>query len=128
MIDGWRTQTAFRPQDIVYDLQMAGVAGIIHVDIDRRLADASTALALTMEMKANVVIPIYSSGTVHGLEDISRLRHPPNIHGAVIGEALIIGLTEPRSPMTSCPSANSRNNNREPLSSVEVHAGHEHCY
>ena len=33
MIDGWRTQTAFRPQDIVYDLQMAGVVGIIHFDI-----------------------------------------------------------------------------------------------
>ena len=29
MIDGWQTQTAFTPQDIAYDLQMAGVAGII---------------------------------------------------------------------------------------------------
>ena len=28
MIDGWRTQTAFRPADIVYDLQMRGVAGM----------------------------------------------------------------------------------------------------
>ena len=89
MIDGWRTQTAFRPQDIVYDLQMAGVAGIIHFDLDRFEGDASTALALTMEMNQDVVIPVYSSGTVHSLEDMARLRYLPNIHGVIIGEALI---------------------------------------
>ena len=89
MIDGWRTQTAYRPQDIVYDLQMAGVAGIIHFDIDRLEGDASSSLALTMEMKQAVVIPVYSSGTVHSLEDLARLRYLPNIHGVIIGEALI---------------------------------------
>jgi len=89
MIDGWRTQTAFRPQDIVYDLQMAGVAGIIHFDIDRFEGDASTSLALTMEMSRNVVIPVYSSGTVHSLDDMARLRYLPNIHGVIIGEALV---------------------------------------
>ncbi len=89
MIDGWRTQTAFRPRDIVYDLQMAGVAGIVHFDIDRFEGDASTSLALTMEMKQDVVIPVYSSGTVHSLDDMARLRYLPNIHGVIIGEALI---------------------------------------
>ena len=89
MIDGWRTQTAFRPQDIVYDLQMAGVAGIIHFDIDRFVGDASTSLALTMEMNLDVVIPVYSSGTVHSLDDMARLRYLPNIHGVIIGEALL---------------------------------------
>jgi len=89
MIDGWRTQTAFRPQDIVYDLQMSGVACIIHFDIDRLEGDASTSLALTMEMNQDVVIPVYSSGTVHSIEDMARLRYLPNIHGVIIGEALI---------------------------------------
>ena len=89
MIDGWRTQTAFRPRDIVYDLQMAGVAGIVHFDINRFEGDASTSLALTMEMKQDVVIPVYSSGTVHSLDDMARLRYLPNIHGVIIGEALI---------------------------------------
>ena len=89
MIDGWRTQTAYRPQDIVYDLQMAGVAGIIHFDINRLEGDASTSLALTMEMKQDAVIPVYSSGTVHSLDDMARLRYLPNIHGVIIGEALL---------------------------------------
>ena len=89
MIDGWRTQTAFRPRDIAYDLQMAGVAGIIHFDINRLEGDASTSLALTMEMNQDVVIPVYSSGTVHSLDDMARLRYLPNIHGVIIGEALL---------------------------------------
>ena len=89
MIDGWRTQTAFQPCDIVYDLQMAGVAGIIHFDINRFKGDASTSLALTMEMNQDAVIPVYSSGTVHSLDDMARLRYLPNIHGVIIGEALI---------------------------------------
>lgn len=91
MIDGWQTRTAFTPQDIVYDLQMAGVAGIIHFDIDRFEGEAATSLALTMEMKKNTVIPIYSSGTVQTLDDVARLRYLPDIHGVIIGRALIEG-------------------------------------
>lgn len=91
MIDGWKTATAFRPEDIVYDLQMAGVAGIIHVDIDRFDGDASASLALTMEIKSNIVIPVYASGTVHSLDDIARIRYLPNIHGVIVGHALVTG-------------------------------------
>lgn len=92
MIDGWQTQTAFTPKDIAYDLQMAGVAGIIHFDIDRFEGESATSLALTMEMKQNVIIPIYSSGTVQTLDDVARLRYLPNIHGVIIGRALIDGV------------------------------------
>ena len=92
MIDGWQTQTAFTPRDIAYDLQMAGVAGIIHFDIDRFEGESATSLALTMEMKQSVIIPIYSSGTVQTLDDVARLRYLPNIHGVIIGRALIDGV------------------------------------
>ena len=68
---------------------MVGVAGIIHFDIDRFEGEASTSLALTMEMKQDIVIPVFSSGTVHSLDDMARLRYLPNIHGVIIGEALI---------------------------------------
>lgn len=88
MIDAWQTQTAFRPEDIVYDLQMAGVAAIIHFDINRHLDDPSEALALTMEMKRNVLIPVYSSGTIRSLDDIATLRYLPDIYGTLVGEAL----------------------------------------
>jgi nucleoside 2-deoxyribosyltransferase len=42
-----------------------------------------------MDLKQDVVIPIYSSGTVHSLDDMARLRYLPNIHGVIIGRALM---------------------------------------
>ncbi|MEM7405178.1 MAG: HisA/HisF-related TIM barrel protein [Pseudomonadota bacterium] len=97
MIDGWQTATAFRPEDIVYDLQLAGVAGIIHTDIDRFDVDSSASLALTMEIKNRTVMPVFSSGTVQNLEDLAQVHYLPNIHGAIVGHALASGafsLTE----------------------------------
>ena len=91
MIDGWRTQTAFTSRDIVYDLQMTGVAGIIHTDIDRFRNGSATTLALTMELNEDVVIPVYSSGTIHSLDDIATVRYLPNIHGVIVGHALFNG-------------------------------------
>ncbi len=91
MIDGWQTQTSFRPRDLVRDLQMSGIAGIVHTDIDRFEREASASLALTMELSREVAIPVFSSGTVHSLDDIARLRYLPNIHGAIVGHALIVG-------------------------------------
>ncbi len=91
MIDGWKTQTSYHPQNLVYDLQLTGIAGIIHTDINRFEGDASGAIALTTELCRELSIPVYSSGTVHRLDDIARLRYLPNIHGAIVGHAFIVG-------------------------------------
>ena len=91
IIDGWKTQTAFRPQDLIMDLQMTGIAGIIHKDTDIMAGNFDESLALTEQLSHNVSIPVYSSGTVRTLDDIARLRYLPNINGAVISHALITG-------------------------------------
>jgi phosphoribosylformimino-5-aminoimidazole carboxamide ribotide isomerase len=88
-IDGWKTQTAFRPQDLILDLQMTGIAGIIHKDTDRMGDEFDEALALTEALSHNISIPVYSSGTVRTLDDIARLKYLPNINGAIISHALI---------------------------------------
>jgi phosphoribosylformimino-5-aminoimidazole carboxamide ribotide isomerase len=90
-IDGWRTITAFRPQDLILELQMTGIAGIIHIDTDRMSKDVDEVLALTEQLSRDISIPVYSSGTVRSLDDISRLRYLPNINGAIISHALITG-------------------------------------
>ena len=91
MIDGWKTQTAFMPQDLIRDLQMTGIAGIIHKDTENMDQEFSEALALTEQLSHDVSIPVYSSGTVRTLDDIARLRYLPNINGAIISHALISG-------------------------------------
>ncbi len=91
MIDGWQTQTSYDPRELVRDLQMSGIAGIVHTDIDRFEDQAMSSLALTLELSSAVSIPVLSSGTVHTIDDIARLRGLHNIHGAIIGHALIVG-------------------------------------
>ena len=69
----------FQAQDIVYDLQMAGVAGIIHFDIDRFEEEAATSPALTMEMKQR-----WSSRfirTVRNLDDVAQLNFTARYSG-----------------------------------------------
>jgi phosphoribosylformimino-5-aminoimidazole carboxamide ribotide isomerase len=90
-IDGWKTLTAFRPQDLILELQMTGIAGIIHKDTEYMGYDFDEALALTEQLSHDVSIPVYSSGTVRALDDIARLRYLPNINGAIISHALITG-------------------------------------
>ncbi|MCZ6487996.1 MAG: HisA/HisF-related TIM barrel protein [Gammaproteobacteria bacterium] len=91
IIDGWKTQTAFRPQDLILDLQMTGIAGVIHKNTDQMADELDESLALTEQLSHDVSIPVYSSGTVRTLDDIARLRYLPNINGAIISHALISG-------------------------------------
>ena len=91
MIDGWKTQTAFMPQDLIRDLQMTGIAGVIHKGTERLDSEFDEAVALTEQMSHDVSIPVYASGTVRTLDDIARQRYLPNINGVVISHALMSG-------------------------------------
>ena len=91
MIDGWKTQTAFRAQDLIRDLQMTGIAGVVHKGTENLDADFDETLALTEQLSHDVSIPVYASGTVKTLDDIARMRYLPNINGAIISHALLTG-------------------------------------
>ena len=91
MIDGWKTQTAFQAQDLIRDLQMTGIAGVVHKDTESLDVEFAEALALTEQLSHDVSIPVYSSGTVRTLDDIARLRYLPNINGAIVSHALLTG-------------------------------------
>jgi phosphoribosylformimino-5-aminoimidazole carboxamide ribotide isomerase len=91
MIDGWKTQTAFMPQDIIRDLQMTGIAGVVHKGTELMDSEYDEANALTEQMSHDVSIPVYSSGTVRTLDDIARLHYLPNINGVIVSHALMTG-------------------------------------
>ena len=111
MIDGWKTQTAFKPQDLIRDLQMTGIAGVVHKGTESLDTDFAEALALTEQMSHDVSIPVYSSGTVQTLDDIARLRYLPNINGAIISHALMTGQIELKDALQV---ANEKETNLEP--------------
>jgi len=63
----------------------------VHKNTENLDVDFNEALALTEALSHDVSIPVYSSGTVRTLDDLSRLRYLPNINGAVISHALMAG-------------------------------------
>jgi len=113
MIDGWKTQTAFRPRDLIRDLQMTGIAGVVHKGTERLDSEFDEALALTEQLSHDVSIPVYSSGTVRNLDDIARLRYLPNINGAIISHALLSGQITLRDALQV---ASAKETNLEPES------------
>ncbi|MFT5258292.1 MAG: phosphoribosylformimino-5-aminoimidazole carboxamide ribotide isomerase [Saprospiraceae bacterium] len=91
VINDWKTQTAFKQEDIMRELLVSGVAGVIHKATEYMDGGFLEELALTEQLSYDVSIPVYSSGTVMTLDDISRLRFLPNVNGAIISHALMTG-------------------------------------
>lgn len=94
MTDGWKNQTAFRPEDLAHDLQMTGIAGIVHKGTEYVGTVDPEALALTEALSHDLAIPVFASGMVKTLDDISTLRFIPNVNGAVISHALLSGAID----------------------------------
>jgi phosphoribosylformimino-5-aminoimidazole carboxamide ribotide isomerase len=91
VIDDWKTETVFKQEDILRELLVSGIAGVIHKATEYMEGGFLEDLALTEQLSHDVSIPVYSSGTVLTLDDISRLRFLPNINGAIVSHALMTG-------------------------------------
>ena len=94
LVDGWQTQTSFQPIDLGKSFENVGVAAVIYTDIDRFENHPESSLAGTSEMGTALNLPVISSGTIHSLDDISFVKFLPNIHGAIIGNALFTGTLD----------------------------------
>jgi phosphoribosylformimino-5-aminoimidazole carboxamide ribotide isomerase len=91
MVNGWRESTAFTPLEIGLTLQESGICALIFTDINFDIDHPEATLATTTLMASELRIPVISSGTIKGLDDISRLQLLPNIAGAIVGRALFNG-------------------------------------
>jgi len=88
VVEGWRKPTAYSPMELARSLEKEGVAAIIYTDIDSAHSLPESSFAMTTQMAAELEIPVVSSGVARSLDDISYLRHLPNISGVIIGRAL----------------------------------------
>lgn len=90
-VEGWAEASELEVTELALKFEDAGVAAIIHTDIDRDgtltgvNADASSALA-----KA-VSIPVIASGGVKDIDDIHRVAAAGNLEGVVTGRAIYDG-------------------------------------
>ena len=69
VIDGWKTQTAFRPEDILRELQVTGIAGVIHKATEVLDGNFIEELALTEATQSG---GIYTSVFQRHSSDVGR--------------------------------------------------------
>jgi len=90
-VEGWAEVSNMQVTELARIFEDAGVAAIIHTDIDRDgmlsgvNAEASSALADV------VTIPVIASGGVKDLGDIHRVVEMGNLEGVITGRALYDG-------------------------------------
>lgn len=88
MSQGWRETSAFEPADFIGHFDSTPLAGVIVTDIDADVGDTDATLSLITALAGCTRHPLIASGTVRGLDDISRLKYMGNIAGVIVGRAL----------------------------------------
>lgn len=91
---GWAERTSIAATDIARRFEDAGVAAIIHTDIDRDGAMQGPDIAATAALARAVTIPVIASGGVASLADLMALRDTGVIAGAISGRALYDGAID----------------------------------
>ena len=91
---GWAEVTQVQATDLARRCEDAGVAALIHTDIDRDGAMAGPNVAATAALARAVHVPVIASGGVSSLADLLALRDTGVIAGAISGRALYDGALD----------------------------------
>ncbi len=90
-VEGWAEASELGVIDLASMFEDAGVAAIIHTDIDRDGTLSGVNAAASSELAAAVNIPVIASGGVRDLDDIHACVQAGNIEGVVTGRAIYDG-------------------------------------
>jgi phosphoribosylformimino-5-aminoimidazole carboxamide ribotide isomerase len=91
VVEGFTETTIFTPIEFARQFDDAGLAAIIHTDIDSDEDHPEASMAQTTDLAAKVRTPVIASGVVKSLDDISTLSYLPNIAGVLTSRALFGG-------------------------------------
>ena len=92
-VEGWAETSEITARELALRFEDAGVAAIIHTDIERDGLLAGANAEATAALAAAVSTPVIASGGVGGLEDLRALKavEASGIAGVVVGRALYDG-------------------------------------
>ncbi|MCX7643726.1 MAG: 1-(5-phosphoribosyl)-5-[(5-phosphoribosylamino)methylideneamino]imidazole-4-carboxamide isomerase [Rhodobacteraceae bacterium] len=91
---GWAEETEMTVEDLARAFEDAGIAALIHTDIDRDGAMGGPNVAATAALARAVSVPVIASGGVSSLADLIALRDTGVIAGAIAGRALYEGAID----------------------------------
>lgn len=101
-VEGWAEDTDIEVVDLARKFADAGVAAIIHTDIDRDGVLQGANIEATAALARAVPVPVIASGGVASLTDIRALAADKKIAGAIIGRALYDGRIDLKEALELC--------------------------
>ncbi len=90
-VEGWAEETGLEVLELARRFADAGVAAIIHTDIERDGVLQGANIAATEALAKAVSIPVIASGGVSSLDDIQALADGGIVAGVIVGRALYDG-------------------------------------
>ncbi len=92
-VEGWAEVSTVRALDLALEFEDAGVAAIIHTDVERDGAMAGPNVEATRTLADNLSTPVIVSGGVSSLDDLAAVKQAEasGIAGVIVGRALYDG-------------------------------------
>lgn len=97
--EGWAEVSDLPAIDLARRFEDAGVAALIHTDIERDGMLAGANLAATAAIAAAVAAPVIASGGIASAEELAPLA-AAGIAGAILGRALYDGRIDPAAALS----------------------------
>jgi phosphoribosylformimino-5-aminoimidazole carboxamide ribotide isomerase len=94
-VQGWAETTELSTAELGKRFEDAGVAALIHTDVDRDGLLQGVNVEATAALAHAVKLPVIASGGVASLDDLVRLKKVAGIEGVIIGRAIYDGRVDP---------------------------------
>ena len=108
-VEGWAETSEFTAIELARRFEDAGVAAIVHTDIERDGVLKGLNLPATAELARATAIAVIASGGLAGIEDVKALLRPEYamLEGAIAGRALYDGRIDAREALALIKRARS---------------------